>query len=144
MKVVFIILGFVFVGLGCLGIPLPVLPTTPFLMLAAICFAKGSRRLDAWFKSTKLYHKHLESFVQKREMTLKAKLTILFTASAMLLLSFGMMQYKAMVNGNSVGNIIGRIIIMCMIPIKYVYFFTRIKTIPAKEDAVEAEKKISA
>jgi len=132
MKIVFIILGFIFVGLGCLGIPLPVLPTTPFLMLAAICFAKGSKRLDRWFKSTKLYHNHLESFVEKREMTLKAKLTILLTASAMLLFSFGMMQYKAIVNGNSVGNIIGRVVVLIMIPIKYVYFFTRIKTIPAK------------
>lgn len=133
MKIVFIILGFIFIGLGCLGIPLPVLPTTPFLMLAAICFAKGSKRLDAWFKSTKLYQNHLESFVEKREMTLKAKLTILLTASAMLLFSFGMMQYKAIVNGNSVGNIIGRIIVLCMIPIKYVFFFTRIKTVPAEE-----------
>jgi len=133
MKIVFIVLGFIFIGLGCLGIPLPVLPTTPFLMLAAICFAKGSKRLDAWFKSTKLYQNHLESFVEKREMTLKAKLTILLTASAMLLFSFGMMQYKAIVNGNSVGNIIGRITVLCMIPIKYVFFFTRIKTVPAEE-----------
>lgn len=134
MKIVFIILGFIFIGLGCLGIPLPVLPTTPFLMLAAICFAKGSKRLDAWFKSTKLYQKHLESFVEKREMTLKAKLTILLTASAMLLFSFGMMQYKAIVNGNSVGNIIGRITVLCMIPIKYVFFFTRIKTVPQERN----------
>jgi len=142
MKIVFIVLGFIFVGLGCLGIPLPVLPTTPFLMLAAICFAKGSKKLEIWFKSTKLYHKHLESFVEKREMTLKAKLTILLTASAMLLFSFGMMQYKAIVNGNSVGNIIGRITVICMIPIKYFYFFTRIKTIPSEE--VKNEEKTSA
>ncbi len=142
MKIVFIILGFIFVGLGCLGIPLPVLPTTPFLMLAAICFAKGSKRLDAWFKNTKLYKKHLESFVEKREMTLKTKLTILLTASAMLLFSFGMMQYKAMVNGNSVGLIIGRVMVLMMIPIKYVYFFTRIKTIP--EEEVKDEEKTSA
>lgn len=134
MKIIFIIFGFVFLGLGCLGIPLPVLPTTPFLMLAAICFAKGSKRLELWFKSTKLYHKHLETFVEKREMTLKTKLTILLTASAMLLFSFGMMQYKAIINGNSAGNIIGRVVVFCLIPIKYIYFFTRIKTIPAREE----------
>jgi len=132
MKIVFIILGFIFTGLGCVGIPLPVLPTTPFLLLAAICFAKGSKRLDTWFKSTKLYHNHLEDFVNKREMTLKTKLSILLTASAMLLFSFAMMQYKACVNGNSVGNIIGRVTVLCMIPIKYIYFFTRIKTVSDK------------
>ena len=139
MKIVFIVLGFIFIGLGCLGIPLPVLPTTPFFLLAALCFAKGSKRLESWFKSTKLYHKHLESFVQNRSMTLKTKLTILLTASAMLLFSFGMMQYKAIVNGNSVGNIIGRIIVLIMIPIKYVYFFTRIKTIPPEAEEVKAD-----
>ena len=139
MKIVFIILGFIFLGLGCLGIPLPVLPTTPFLMLAAICFAKGSKRLEKWFRSTKLYHKHLESFVEKREMTLKTKLTILIAASVMLLFSFGMMQYKAILNGNSVGNIIGRAIVLCLIPIKYTYFFTRIKTIPAKDEGKSNE-----
>ena len=139
MKIVFIILGFIFLGLGCLGIPLPVLPTTPFLMLAAICFAKGSKRLERWFKSTKLYHKHLESFVEKREMTLKTKLTILITASILLLFSFGMMQYKAILNGNSVGNIIGRVIVLCLVPIKYTYFFTRIKTIPAKDEVKSNE-----
>lgn len=140
MKIIFIILGFIFIGLGCLGIPLPVLPTTPFLMLAAICFAKGSRRLEQWFCSTKLYKNHLESFVQKREMTLKTKLTILLSASAMLLLSFGLMQYKAITCGNSVGNIIGRVLILCMIPVKYLYFFTRIKTIPENKEAFPNEK----
>ncbi len=139
MKIIFIIFGFVFLGLGCLGIPLPVLPTTPFLMLAAICFAKGSKRLELWFKSTKLYHKHLETFVEKREMTLKTKLTILLTASAMLLFSFGMMQYKAIINGNSAGNIIGRVVVLCLIPIKYIYFFTRIKTIPAEKEEKKDE-----
>ena len=134
MKIIFIIFGFVFLGLGCLGIPLPVLPTTPFLMLSAICFAKGSKRLELWFKSTKLYHKHLETFVEKREMTLKTKLTILLSASAMLLFSFGMMQYKATISGNSAGNVIGRVVVLCLIPIKYIYFFTRIKTILAREE----------
>lgn len=131
MKILFIIMGFVFTGLGCLGIPLPVLPTTPFLMLAAFCFAKGSSRLENWFKSTKLYSKHLKSFAEKREMTLRTKLTILITASIMLLFSFGMMQYKSILNGNSVGNIVGRILVLIMIPVKYIYFFTRIKTVPA-------------
>lgn len=69
----------------------------------------------------------------------KTKLTIFFTASAMLHFSFGMMQYKAMVNGNDLGTIIGRIVFVCMILVKYIYFFTRIKTISAEKQEEKSE-----
>lgn len=133
LKPIWIALGFIFTGLGCIGIPLPILPTTPFLLLAAFCFAKGSRRVDAWFKGTKLYKNHLESFATHRAMTLKTKLSILFTASAMLIAGFAMMTMKALRTGNTTANIIGRVFILCMIPIKYIYFFTMIKTITPEE-----------
>lgn len=133
MKPVWIVLGFIFAGIGAVGVPLPVLPTTPFLLLAAFCFAKGSKRVDKWFRGTKLYKNHLESFVTHRAMTLKTKLTILFTASAMLILAFVMMTIKAVRTGNTVANVIGRIFIVAMIPIKYIYFFTMIKTISPEE-----------
>lgn len=132
-KPVFIALGFVFTALGCIGIPLPVLPTTPFLLLAAFCFAKGSRRVDNWFRGTKLYKNHLESFAQSRSMTLKTKLAVLLTASAMLLAAFAAMTVKAAEKGNTAANVTGRVFILCMIPVKYVYFFTRIKTIPSQK-----------
>lgn len=81
-------------------------------------FAKGSDRFHRWFCGTKLYQKHLDSFVKERAMTLKTKLCILLPASAMLILAFLMMQ-----------NLPGRIVIVCLIIFKYVYFFTKIKTI---------------
>ena len=133
MKPIWIALGFVFTGIGALGIPLPILPTTPFLLLAAFCFAKGSKRVDAWFRGTRLYKNHLESFVTHRAMTLKTKLTILLSASVMLLFGFAMMTLKAMRTGNTVPNTIGRVVILCMIPLKYLYFFTKIKTISNEE-----------
>ena len=61
-KPFWIALGFIALALGAIGVPLPLLPTTPFLLLAAFCFAKGSERLNHWFKSTRLYKNHLESF----------------------------------------------------------------------------------
>ena len=58
--------GFAAFGLGALGAVLPVLPTTPFLLVAAFCFARSSERLNAWFRSTKLYRTVLEGYVAKR------------------------------------------------------------------------------
>ena len=64
--------GFAAFGLGALGAVLPVLPTTPFLLVAAFCFARSSERLNAWFRSTKLYRTVLEGYVAKRSMTVNA------------------------------------------------------------------------
>lgn len=117
-KAIFVALGFVFFGLGAVGAALPILPTTPFLLLAAACFAKGSVRFNNWFLNTKLYQNHLESFVENRSMTLKTKISLCAFASAMLLIAFFMMN-----------NLPGRICILCVMAFKYYYFIFRIKTI---------------
>ncbi|MBQ3301802.1 MAG: DUF454 family protein, partial [Eggerthellaceae bacterium] len=69
--------GFIAFALGAVGVVLPIIPTTPFMLLAAFCFARSSDKLNNWFKSTKLYHKVLEGYVTKRQMTVKAKLSII-------------------------------------------------------------------
>ena len=55
MKFIYLTIGFFAFVLGCAGIVLPVLPTTPFLLLAAVCFTRGSRWVDQWFRQTKVY-----------------------------------------------------------------------------------------
>ena len=99
-KYVWLSIAFISLGIGAIGVVLPILPTTPLL--------------------TKLYQKHLDSFVKERAMTLKTKLCILLPVSAMLILAFLMMQ-----------NLPGRIVIVGLILFKYIYFFTKIKTVPA-------------
>lgn len=121
IKWLWLVLAFLSLGIGSIGVVLPVLPTTPFLLLASFCFAKGSDRFHRWFKGTKLYRNHLESFVKNKEMTLKTKLCILLPASFMLIMAFLMMK-----------NLPGRIFIVFLMIFKYVYFFTQIKTIRAE------------
>lgn len=69
LKIVWIVLGFLCLGLGTVGIVLPILPTVPFYMATLFCFAKSSKKLHDWFIGTNLYKKHLDSFVQKRVKT---------------------------------------------------------------------------
>ena len=85
-------LGFLFFGLALVGVALPIIPTTPFALLAAFCFARSSERLNAWFKSTKLYKKVLEGYVTKRSMTVKAKLTIIIPVTILLGIGFALMS----------------------------------------------------
>lgn len=118
INTIFIIFGFISAGIGAIRIAIPILPTTPFLLLASLCFAKGSKRFHNWFKSTKLYKKHLESFEKNRSMTLKTKLCILIPVSALLITAFILMN-----------NLFGKITLIAVILIKYWYFIFKIKTI---------------
>lgn len=129
LRILWLILGFLAMGIGAAGVILPVLPTTPFLLLASFCLARGSERFHRWFTGTKLYRRHLESFVRNRAMTLKTKFSLLIPASCMLILAFLAMS-----------NVYGRAFIIFLIFFKYIYFFTKIRTVPAGQTAVpEAE-----
>lgn len=118
MKYIYFILGMVCFALGAIGVILPILPTTPFLLACAFCFARSSTRVNNWFLSTQLYKNHLDSFVQQRAMTLKTKICILSLASIML--AFPLIFSS---------NIYIRIMIVCLYVIKYYYFIFKIKTI---------------
>ena len=118
VNILWLILGWLSLAIGSIGVVLPVLPTTPFLLVASFSFAKGSDRFHRWFTGTKLYKKHLENFVTDRAMTLKTKFGILLPASAMLIIAMLL-----------VPSIHFRIFIVFLIIFKYVYFFTKIKTI---------------
>jgi len=92
--------------------------TTPFLLLASFFFVKGSERFDIWFKNTKIYKKHLDSFVKEKAMTLKQKMTILLFADFM-------MAFPLII----LDSLVIKCIIVLMIIIKYYYFLFVIKTI---------------
>ena len=119
IKFLYIIVGFIALGLGVLGLVLPVLPTTPLLLLASYCFVKGSERFEHWFKGTTLYKRHLETFVKERAMTLKQKLTILLFADVMIAIPFFILD-----------SIMVRVTLVLIVIYKYYYFIYKIKTVP--------------
>lgn len=70
---VLFIAGTFFVGLGVLGIFLPLLPTTPFLLLAAACYARSSKRFYVWLLNNKWFGKYIKNYREKKGISLKVK-----------------------------------------------------------------------
>lgn len=88
MKLVYILLGILFLVIGAIGVLLPILPTTPFLLLSSVFFTRSSDRLTKWFHSTKLYQHHLKEFVEKKELSRGRKIVLTTFATTMLLIGF--------------------------------------------------------
>lgn len=118
MKILYLILGLFFTGLATIGAFLPVLPTTPFLLVAAFCFAKSSEKFHKWLTNTKMYKKHLESFSKDRAMTMDTKVKILTLSSTMMIISFIL-----------INSIYARVTIGLCLIFEYYYFIFKIKTI---------------
>lgn len=118
-KVVFLLIGFLSLGVGCIGVVIPMLPSVPFFLVTAYCFARSSERLHQWFVGTKLYKKHLESFVQKRGMTSRTKAGILISVT--LVMGFGFLMMD--------GLIVPRAILATVWAVHIVYFLFGVKTI---------------
>ena len=74
MRYVWNLFGFIALGLGIIGIPLPVLPTTPFVLLAAYFFAKGSPRYHAWLRNHKTFGKMVRDWEEHGSIPPRAKL----------------------------------------------------------------------
>lgn len=66
MKLIFFIIGCIATILAFLGVVLPILPTTPFLLLGGYCFAFSSKKFENWLKRTKIYQFYAADYAQKR------------------------------------------------------------------------------
>ena len=74
MKILFLILGLISLGLGILGIFLPILPTTPFLLLSATLFAHSSEKLHTWLLNHRVLGEYIRSFMVDKSIPLKVKI----------------------------------------------------------------------
>ena len=94
LRTLLIAAGLLFVGLGIVGIFLPILPTTPFLLLAAYCFARSSDRFYHWLMTNRWFGAYIRNYREGRGMPLREKIisltalwltisaTIIFSVSA--------------------------------------------------------------
>jgi uncharacterized membrane protein YbaN (DUF454 family) len=69
----FIILGTFFLGIGIIGILVPVLPTTPFLLLASFFYARSSKRLYNWLLANKIIGAYIRNYIDGKGIPLKVK-----------------------------------------------------------------------
>lgn len=118
-KAIFIALGSLGLGLGAVGAVVPLLPAFPFLLLAAVCFAKSSEKLHSWFIGTKLYKQNLESYLQGKGMTWATKIRVMITVTVLMSIGFIMMHAVP----------VGRIILVCVWLFHILYFVFGVKTL---------------
>lgn len=74
MKIILIICGWFFVGLGFIGAFVPLMPTTVFLLIAAACFARSSDKFYHWLLNNKLLGKYIKNYREGNGMPIKAKI----------------------------------------------------------------------
>lgn len=121
-KILLIIVGCIGVGLGAVGAVIPLLPAFPFLLLAAVCFAKSSERLNNWFINTKLYKNNLETYVKGQGMTKKTKVKIMILVTVLMSIGFIMMDSVP----------VGRIVLTFVWLFHIWYFSFRVKTLQSE------------
>ena len=122
-KAFFIALGCVSLALGTIGIVLPILPTVPFYLLTAFCFANSSERLHDWFIHTTVYKKYIGSYFRRRGMTKKAKALLIGTVTAIMVPGFILMDKVP----------VGRAIMLVVWMGHIFYFGFKVQTITQQE-----------
>ena len=126
-RLIFLILGLLCLTLGTIGVFLPILPTVPFYLATVFCFSQSSQKLHDWFIGTELYKKHLQSFVEKKGMLMKTKVSIITTVTLLMGFGFFMMARK--------GIWVPCIIIAALWVCHVIYFEFGVKTIRTDDSA---------
>ena len=103
---IFLLFGFIALGAGVIGVFLPLLPTTPFILLSAWLFARSSAKYHRWLRSNKYFGKTIRAWEKGQGLTVKEKWRMIITATVFIGISFYICT-----------NIVGRIVLVLVWPI---------------------------
>ncbi|PCF51453.1 YbaN family protein [Staphylococcus delphini] len=123
MRYLLLGIGGIFTLLGFAGAVLPLLPTTPFLLFAVLCFAKSSDRFHDWLIQTKVYQAYVEDFRKYRGYTMKKKIQLLISLYIVVGFSIWMVDVTMI-----------RLGLLVMVVLQTVVLFTWVKTLPKSYD----------
>lgn len=79
LRIILIVVGFISLALGIIGVVLPVLPTTPFLLLSAACFANSSDKFYHWLLNNKVFGKYIRNYREGKGVCRKHKVVAIIT-----------------------------------------------------------------
>ncbi len=74
IRIILIIAGTVSLCIGIIGIFIPLLPTTPFLLLSAACYARSSKRFYRWLMENRYFGKYIKNYRERKGIPLKVKI----------------------------------------------------------------------
>lgn len=77
MRILLVLIGTLSLILGIVGIILPLIPTTPFLLLTAACYVRSSERLYNWLMTNKWFGTYIQNYKAGNGIQMKAKITVL-------------------------------------------------------------------
>jgi uncharacterized membrane protein YbaN (DUF454 family) len=120
------VIGTISCSLGLLGVILPGLPTTPFLLVAVIAYSKGSSRFHTWFTQTRFYKKYLQSIHEHSSITRKHKKYLMLWSDFVVFISFLMVDV-----------LILRLMLIGLVIIKYWYFHYFVTIVESSLDSMK-------
>jgi uncharacterized protein len=127
MRILFFVIGTMSVVAGVVGILLPLIPTTPFLLLAAWCYARSSERFYRLLLSNRWLGPYIRNYRDGRGMSLRAKVSTL--AVLWIAIIFG---------AGFVAPVLWLSLVLVGIAIGVTTYLVRLPTCPAEEDSDQA------
>lgn len=96
MKILYNTIGFIGLGLAVLGAFLPILPTTPFLLLASACFVRGNPRMHQWMRTNAIFGQYLRDYEENWGIPLRAKIIALLLLWPSIIYSATLVRFIAL------------------------------------------------